>query len=111
MTSINGIPIHDDTGFVKNDGGKPRFELIPAEALLEVAKAFTHGAIEYPPDNYRLGTEWRRYVGALHRHMNSWMLREEKDPKSGLNHLSHAIASLMILLTLQLTNKGKDDRP
>jgi hypothetical protein len=43
--------------------------------------------------------------------MNSWMLREEKDPKSGLNHLSHAIASLMILLTLQLTNKGKDDRP
>ena len=99
------------SGFVKNDSGKNRFSLMPAEARAEVAKAFTYGAQKYPPHNFRKGTEWSRYVDALYRHMNAWETREDKDPESGLNHLAHASACLMILLTLQLTNKGTDDRP
>lgn len=97
--------------FTKHDAGKVRFDLLPPEAELEVAKAFTHGAIKYSDDNYRVGTKWRRYIAAERRHVNAWLRRENFDDESSLNHLSHAIACLMMLLTLQITEKGLDDRP
>ncbi len=97
--------------FVKHDDDKPQFDLIPPEVELEVAKAFTHGAKKYPPGNYRLGTRWGRYLAAARRHLSAWHLGETNDGESGLNHLAHAIASLSMLLTLQLTGAGEDDRP
>lgn len=96
--------------FVKHDDGKPRFDLIPPEAELEVAKVFTYGAKKYSDNNYRIGTQWTRYVAAARRHINAWQDGESLDPETGLNHLSHAIASLMMLLVLQLTGKGEDNR-
>lgn len=100
-------PVSDET--VKHDDGKPDFTLIPQEALLEVAKAFTHGATKYGKDNYSLGTNYRRYVAAAQRHINQWLRGEDID-ESGTNHLSNAISSLMMVLDNQLTNKGTDDR-
>ncbi len=97
--------------FVKHDADKVRLELIPAEAEWEVARAFTYGATKYPDDNYRLGTNWRRYVGALRRHLNAWQRREDNDPQSGINHLALVAANAMMLLTLQLSGRGVDDRP
>lgn len=95
--------------FKKNDQGKPDFTLIPQAALLEVAKVFTHGAEKYGVFNYSKGTTYRRYVAAAHRHINQW-LRGENIDESGTNHLSNAIASLMMALDAQLTFQGKDDR-
>lgn len=96
--------------FVKHDDGKAPFDLIPPEAEFEVAKAFGHGAKKYSPNNYRLGTDWTRYVAAARRHLNAWQQGEDNDSESGLNHLAHALASLMMLLTLQLTKSGTDNR-
>ena len=93
----------------KFDEGKPDFTAIPQEALLEVAKSFTHGASKYGSDNYSLGTKYRRYIAASQRHVNQWLRGEDID-ESGTNHLSNAIASLMMVLDNQLTNKGVDDR-
>lgn len=95
--------------FVKHDMGKPRFSLIPPEALAEVAKVFTHGASKYPAKNYLIGTDWSRYLDATYRHLSAWSQQENLD-ESGLNHLAHAAASILILLTLQLKTLGKDDR-
>jgi len=97
--------------FVKNDTGKVRFSLVPAEARLEVAKVFTYGAKKYPPHNYRKGTEWSRYVDALQRHMNDFELGQDVDEESGLLTLAHVAANAMILLTLQKLAAGTDDRP
>lgn len=94
---------------VKYDQGKPDFTLIPQEALLEVAKVFTHGAGKYGVFNYSHGTNYRRYIAACFRHVNSWLKGEDID-ESGTNHLSNAIASLMMVLDNQLTGKGVDDR-
>ncbi len=94
---------------VKHDKGKPDFTLIPQEALLETAKVFTYGAEKYGIFNYSGGTNYRRYVAAANRHINQWLRGEDID-ESGTNHLSNAIASLMMVLDNQLTNKGTDDR-
>jgi len=110
-TQSGTIVEYEPKGFVKHDAGKPRFSLVPAEARAELAKAFSHGAKKYPPNNFRAGADWSRYVDALYRHVNAWELREDIDSESGLNHLAHAGACIMILLTLQLKGLGKDDRP
>ncbi len=93
----------------KNDQGKPDFTLIPQEALLEVAKVFTHGKDKYGVFNYSLGTDYRRYIAASGRHINQWLRGENLD-EIGTNHLANSIASLMMVLDNQLTNKGTDDR-
>jgi hypothetical protein len=98
------------TEFKKSDLGKPRFDLIPPEVELELAKVFTFGAEKYSPNNYRLGAAWGRYIAAVRRHLNAWQLGEDLDPESGLSHLAHALASLAMLQTLVLTGTGEDDR-
>lgn len=94
---------------IKFDQGKPDFTLIPQEALLEIAKVFTHGSDKYGKDNYSLGTNYRRYVAAAHRHINQW-LRGENIDEIGTNHLANAAASLMMILDNQITKRGNDDR-
>lgn len=94
---------------IKHDYGKPDFTLIPQEALLEVAKVFTKGADKYGVFNYSLGTDYRRYVAAAHRHINKWLRGEDID-EIGTNHLANAIASLLMVLDNQMTGKGTDDR-
>lgn len=101
--------VTEKPAFVKHDAGKPRFSLIPPEALAEVAKVFTHGASKYPARNYLIGTDWTRYLDATYRHLSAWSQQENLD-ESGFNHLAHAAASILILLTLQLKTLGKDDR-
>ncbi len=94
---------------IKHDHNKADFTLIPQEALLEVAKVFTLGANKYGVFNYSLGTNYRRYIAASQRHTNQWLRGEDID-EIGTNHLANAIASLMMILDNQLTNKGTDDR-
>lgn len=94
---------------IKHDAGKPNFTLIPQEALLELAKVFTHGADKYGKWNYSLGTDYTRYIAAAQRHINQW-LRGENIDEIGTNHLANAAASLLMILDNQLTKVGNDDR-
>jgi hypothetical protein len=68
------------------------------------------GEQKYGAYNHMKGTEWRRYWDAASRHMNSWLDMESLDLESGKSHLAHAAASILILLELELRNKGTDDR-
>jgi hypothetical protein len=83
---------------------------VPVRPLEEIALAFTYGAQKYEPDNYRRGTNWRRYLGAALRHTLAFARGEDADPETGLSHLAHAAACLMILRELQLDGLGADDR-
>lgn len=98
------------TGFKKYDEDKAPLDLLPPLGLWEIANAFAAGAAKYDPDNWRKGTGWRRYAGAGLRHIIAWVTGESIDPGSGVHHLACAAASCMMLLELELTQTGTDDR-
>ena len=100
----------DSDAFMKADGGKVRFGLVPAWAQEQVARVFTYGAQKYSAQNWRKGTSWSRYIDALERHWSDWKQRKEMDAESGLHHLAHLVANAMILLELQRAGVGEDDR-
>lgn len=74
--------------------------------------AMKDGANKYGPYNWR-GTpvEASNYVAASQRHMTAWYDGEECASDSGISHIAHAIASLMILLDAQQCGSLVDDRP
>lgn len=89
----------------KFDQKKPKLSLIPKMSLLEVSKVMTHGAEKYGEYNWLGGIEYTRLSSACERHLTSWYLGEDTDSESGLPHLAHAIASLMMLLETQMRDK------
>ncbi len=44
------------------------------------------------------------------RHLIAWISGESYDKESGINHLAHAAANLMMLLEYQNRGTGEDDR-
>ncbi|WP_227026955.1 dATP/dGTP diphosphohydrolase domain-containing protein [Corallococcus soli] len=62
------------------------------------------------PKNFRCGTNWSRYVGAALGHTLASSRGGDTDPQTGLSHLAHAAACLMILRELQIDSLGTDDR-
>ena len=92
----------------KADTGKIRVDLLPVDVLEEVSKVLTHGAKKYEDRNWEKGISYNRCYGALLRHVWAWWRKEDKDPETGLSHLSHAICNLMFLLAYELRGKGKD---
>ena len=94
----------------KYDRGKPKVDLIPSAALLEVAKVMTFGAEKYGDHNWRSGMDWSRYTAAALRHILAYNDGEDNDKESGINHIAHAIAGLMMLLEYNVKGVGNDDR-
>jgi hypothetical protein len=95
---------------IKYDGDKPRMELLPPIALLEISKVLTFGANKYEPWNWAKGLKWTRLLGACLRHVTLWSMGEDKDKETGLSHIAHAACCLMFLLHLEQTRKDLDDR-
>lgn len=97
---------------IKNDEEKPRLELAVGPGFLEIGKALTYGANKYCPYNYRNngGLAWGRLSGAALRHLTAFMMGEDRDPESGLLHLAHCGASVLMLLDLVVLGIGTDDR-
>ena len=84
---------------IKNDNDKARYDLIPADALEDLAKVLTFGAKKYSAENWRIvGDGDSRYFAAAQRHMWAWKRGEENDPESGLPHLAHAMCCMAFLL-------------
>lgn len=95
---------------VKFDGGKTRLELLPFDALSEVADVLAFGAQKYGPHNWCGGMQWSRLIGAALRHIFAWAMGQDKDPETGLSHLAHAGCCILFLLAYQRRGVGEDDR-
>lgn len=96
----------------KDDFGKLRYDLIPPDALAELARVYTVGAAKYSPRNWEQGISFGRVFAALMRHTWAWWRGEENDPDDGLPHMAHAAWNCMTLLAFSLRRKDKfDDRP
>ncbi len=94
----------------KDDGGKPRMDLLPFDALLDVADVLDYGAKKYAARNWEKGMLWGRMSGAALRHLGRWMTGENVDPESGRHHLAHFACCALMLLALAKRNVGTDDR-
>jgi hypothetical protein len=107
---VSGIKALEENA-TKHDQEKVRLELLPQEALEEVAKVLTHGAEKYGEHNWRKGMHWTRFVGAALRHLYAWQSgMEDRDPESGLSHLAHAACCILFLLVYEKLGLGEDDR-
>ena len=81
----------------KHDAGKPPLSMLPRGGLEACAEVMRFGAEKYTRDNWRGGFEDSRLIDASLRHLTALMNGEREDPESGLNHVGHAIFSLMVL--------------
>ena len=98
------------TGGVKFDGDKLRFDLIPPEALEELARVLTFGAKKYSDRNWEKGMNWGRMFGAASRHLWAWWRGEHTDKETGFSHLAHALCCVAMLVTYERRKIGTDDR-
>lgn len=98
---VANIPATYDAGFVKYDGHKPRPELLPPRALLEISDVLAYGAVKYSDNNWRKCADLGRYRGALLRHLLAYLAGERLDDESRKRHLAHAGCCLLYLLELE----------
>lgn len=95
---------------VKFDQNKPDYSLVPFGALDEVVKVLTHGSKKYDRFNWEK-VEDIRYQAAALRHISAYMQGEKFDPETGINHLAHAICSLMFLVEFDTKNQKNITKP
>lgn len=91
---------------------KVPFSVIPAQVVAEVGLGLLEGARKYGRHNYRtVGIRASVYYDAALRHLAQWWEGQDVDPDSGLNHVSKAITTLVVLRDAMINGKMQDDRP
>lgn len=91
---------------------KAPISTVSGPVVLELGLAMLEGARKYGRHNYRAsGVRASVYYDATFRHIVKWWEGEDIDPDSGLNHITKAIASLMVLRDAMIYGKVIDDRP
>lgn len=98
---------------LKYDGEKLRLDLLPCDALLDIAAVLNYGANKYSARNWEKGLVWHRPYAACLRHLFAWWSGETYDQETGLNHLAHAACNLLFLLHYSNHSAFSelDDRP
>lgn len=77
---------------------KVQWHLLPWSEIAQVARVFMHGNTKYDPHSWKLvSSKKEKYFDSAMRHLMSWFLGEPID-ESGLPHLAHSIACILILL-------------
>tara|TARA_S200000501_G_scaffold188319_1_gene177142 strand:- start:241 stop:672 length:432 start_codon:yes stop_codon:yes gene_type:complete len=98
---------------IKHDSKKPKMNLLPPKAIVEVAKVLTFGAQKYGPENWKeLEDLQNRYLAGALRHIFAHMDGEQLDPETGLSHMAHALCCLLFKLEIELENaKIEEEEP
>jgi hypothetical protein len=106
-------PVKDTNPKTRFGKAKPSLSLIPSVALLHTADAFRDGAEKYGPANWRDDpVSMSTYIDACGRHIQAFIDGGEQCASdSGVHHLGHAAACLMIILDAQAQGTIVDDRP
>lgn len=91
---------------IKFDSEKPDYSLLPFAPIDDVVRVLTYGAKKYDRDNWR-HVERYRYEAAMMRHISSYMQGEKYDHETGINHLAHAMCSLIFLMEFDKKDEKK----
>lgn len=106
------LPLKDGKKYktgVKFDQGKPRYELLPPDAVEAVARVMTDGASKYEDHNWT-GLKISRVLAALERHMKAYQAGENYPYDSREHHLAHVIANALMAYHLHFNKSEADDR-
>lgn len=95
---------------VKFDADKPDMTLLPYEALAGAAHALMYGEKKYGRNNWCKGLDATRQVAAVMRHVTLWTNGVDTDAESGLHHLDHALAMLMMARSMLVRDPNRDTR-
>ncbi len=91
---------------------KAPLSCLPMQVIYEAGLGMFEGALKYGAFNYRVaGVRASVYKDAIDRHMNAWWEGQDIDPDSGMNHITKAITTLIVMRDAMLNNKFEDDRP
>ena len=95
---------------IKYDSEKPKMNLLPPKAIVEISKVLTFGAEKYDAENWRkLDDLQNRYTAGALRHIFAHMDGEELDPETNLSHLAHAMCCLLFKLEIELEERFKEE--
>lgn len=110
---VSGEPAEDTTNPKDLIGlGKPRLDLVPPSALIEMARAMADGADKYGAYNWRTkDVRLTVYVAAILRHVAQLLDGEDVAADSGVKHLGHILACAGILVDAEAGGHLVDDRP
>lgn len=88
-----------------------RFDLLPYDALWEVAEHFGRGAAKYEDRNWEKGYDHGLSQAALMRHFADYMNGVDIDPETGGLHITAVAWHALVLLAFHLRGAGTDTRP
>jgi hypothetical protein len=88
-----------------------RFDLIPADALWQLAEHYGIGATKYADRNWERGYDWSLSYAALMRHAVTFWQGHDIDSETGSHHMAAVAFHALALLTFDITHPEKDDRP
>lgn len=107
MTSEHDVTTGIPVG-TKNDGEKPRWDLLPFDAVETVVRVLSFGAKRYGPWNWvnvKNNPGQDRYLAAMLRHLSAYAQGQWLDSESGLPHLAHVACSALFLISQHLRGK------
>jgi len=98
-----------------NTGGEKgrklaRWELLPGDALHELAEHYGKGCEKYADRNWERGYNWSLSFGAMMRHAWAMWGGEDVDEETGSLHMTAVAWHALALLAYQLRSVGTDDR-
>lgn len=94
----------------KYDDEKPRWDLLPLDAIEGCVRVLTAGSHKYDDHNWRRGHKFSRLVAACFRHLVAIAQGDDVDPEFGELHTSHLLCEIAFLDEHIRHGLGDDDR-
>ena len=110
MSDMGEVRVTDPVTGGQKGQKDERFDLVPWDAMEEVARVYGVGAKKYDDHNWLKGYKWSLSLGALLRHVAKWAVGIDRDSETGCHHLAHAAWHCLTLLTFTMRKLGTDDR-
>ncbi len=99
-----------EDGGVKHDDSKPRYDLLPPEAMDALADHYRKGAEKYADRNWERGMRWGRCFAAIMRHAWAYWRGEDVDQETGTHHMIAVAWNAIAIFTYSARGVGEDDR-
>ena len=102
----------EPTEGLRFNDGKPRFDLLPPEAIIALADHFRKGSEKYAERNWEKSGPWcSKTFASMERHAWAWMNGEDYDQENGSHHMIAVAWNALALYTYHMRGVGVDDRP
>ena len=95
---------------LKYDSNKAPMDLIPYEALEEIAKVLAQGEKKYGTANWTAGIEMRRLLSAAMRHIGQFNSGEDLDEETETLHIANAATNLLFAIWMYKNRPDLDNR-